>query len=204
MNRVQHIVVSLIGAIALIGCASMQRAYGQTKIAGVPAQTANPHRVEAWRAKVKQELPLLGHRNWILIVDSAYPLQTSPGVETIETGATMAEVTQNVLRGLGESMHVHPIVYMDAELPFLSDKDVPGVARYRYDMKATLGDRPVTSLPHEQIISRIDEAGKVFHILVLKTTLAIPYTSIFLQLDCKYWSAASEVELRKRMKADSK
>ena len=39
-----------------------------------------------WRVKVQQELPLLGHRNWIMIVDSAYPLQVSPGIETIETG----------------------------------------------------------------------------------------------------------------------
>jgi hypothetical protein len=41
-----------------------------------------------WQTKLHQQLPLLGHRNWILIVDSAYPLQVSPGIETIETGAT--------------------------------------------------------------------------------------------------------------------
>src|ERR1035438_3903172 len=29
---------------------------------------------EAWQQKVKEELPLMGHRNWIVIVDSAYPL----------------------------------------------------------------------------------------------------------------------------------
>ena len=34
-----------------------------------------------WQTKLHQQLPLLGHRNWILIVDSAYPLQVSPGIE---------------------------------------------------------------------------------------------------------------------------
>src|SRR5271165_1940011 len=45
-----------------------------------------------WQTKVADEMPLLGHRNWILVVDSAYPLQTSPGVETIETNEAQEEV----------------------------------------------------------------------------------------------------------------
>jgi hypothetical protein len=42
----------------------------------------------SWQTKLEQELPLLGHRNWIVIADSAYPWQTAPGIETINTGAT--------------------------------------------------------------------------------------------------------------------
>jgi hypothetical protein len=34
--------------------------------------------------------------------------------------------------------------------------------------------------------------------------MAIPYTSVFLQLDCKYWSAESEQKLRQAMSSDSK
>ena len=30
-----------------------------------------------WQARVNESIPLLGHRNWILVVDSAYPLQSS-------------------------------------------------------------------------------------------------------------------------------
>jgi len=51
------------------------------------AQTAPPSPSD-WKAKVAETIPLLGHRNWILVVDSAYPLQSSPGVETIETNST--------------------------------------------------------------------------------------------------------------------
>jgi hypothetical protein len=36
-----------------------------------------------WQTKLAQILPLMGHRNWIMIVDSAYPLQSSAGVETL-------------------------------------------------------------------------------------------------------------------------
>lgn len=206
MRTLRNIAVPLLCAITLIGSGRKRQACAQTNAAQSTSksQAANPHRAESWRAEVNQQLPLLGHRNWIMIVDSAYPLQTSPGVETIETNAPLPEVAQVVIRDLDKSIHVRPIVYMDAELPYLSDDDAPGVTRYRRDIQTVLGNRVVSRLPHEQILSKIDETGKIFHILVLKTTLAIPYTSVFLQLDCKYWSAASETKLRKAMKAEIK
>jgi hypothetical protein len=145
-------------------------------------------------------LPLLGHRNWILIVDSAYPLQVSTGVETVETNANQLDVVKEVLRAVDNSIHVRPVVYMDAELPFVPENDAPGVEDYRRQIKEVLGQRAVHSVPHEEIIHRVDEEGKAFHILVLKTNLAIPYTSVFLQLDCKYWSDDAEARLRAAIK----
>jgi len=32
-------------------------------------------------------LPLFGHRNWIVVADSAYPAHSMPGIETIVSGA---------------------------------------------------------------------------------------------------------------------
>lgn len=163
-----------------------------------PVRAAAPP--DAWRARLVQELPLLGHRNWIVIVDSAYPLQTSPGVETVATGASETSVLQSVLELLGESRHVRPIVYMDAELPLISEQEAPGVTAYRKEVAKVLGGRAVHSLPHEQLIHQLDQDGKTFHILVLKTTLTIPYTSVFLRLDCGYCSAGLEEKLRESMK----
>jgi hypothetical protein len=153
-----------------------------------------------WKAQVKEALPLLGHRNWILIVDSAYPLQVSAGVETVETNANQLGVVKEVLRAVDSSIHVRPVVYMDAELPFVPEKDAPGVEEYRRQIKEVLGQRAVHSAPHEEIIHRVDDEGKTFHILVLKTNLTIPYTSLFLQLNCKYWSDDAEARLRAAMK----
>ena len=72
------------------------------------------------------------------------------------------------------------------------------------EIKAALAGRPITSLPHEQIIAKVDEVGKTFHILILKTTMTVPYTSVFLQLNCKYWSDDAEAQLRKAMSAGAK
>jgi D-ribose pyranose/furanose isomerase RbsD len=154
-----------------------------------------------WHAKLQQALHLLGHRNWILVVDSAYPLQSSPGVETIDTGADHLAVVKEVLAAVDHSIQVRPIVYMDAELPFVPESDAPGVTEFRRQMTALVGDRAVTSLPHEQLIHDVDDAGKTFNVLILKTRLTIPYTSVFLRLDCKYWSADAEVRLRAAMQA---
>ena len=142
-----------------------------------------------------------GHRNWILIVDSAYPLQTSPGVETIETNASLAVVARSVLDAINGSIHVRPLIYMDAELPFVTDEDARGASAYRAQIGDLLKNYQVESLPHEKIIANIDEAGKTFRVLVLKTNLTIPYTSIFIRLDCKYWSADAEKRLREKMSA---
>jgi hypothetical protein len=58
----------------------------------------------------------------------------------------------------------------------------------------------VKSLPHEEILGMIGESGKSYKVLVLKTTMAMPYTSVFLQLDCKYLSTEQEQRLRQAMK----
>ncbi|HEU4636699.1 MAG TPA: hypothetical protein VFS41_11010 [Edaphobacter sp.] len=154
-----------------------------------------------WQAKLRQELPLLGHRNWILIVDSAYPLQVSPGVETIETGADQLAVTRAVLWEIGHSIHVRPLVFLDAELPYVPSSDYANVSGYREGLQKVLKPYTVQSLPHAEILDKVSETAKTYKVLVLKTTMTVPYTSVFLQLDCKYLSAEGERKLREAMKA---
>jgi hypothetical protein len=164
--------------------------------ASIVAQSSAP---ADWKARVSQSIPLLGHRNWILIVDSAYPLQSSPGVETIETNASHLEVLRYVLGTVNNSIHVRPLISMDSELPFVPDDDAPGASAYRAQIAQILSDYPIQSIPHERVIAQIDETSKQFHVLVLKTTMTIPYSSVFIRLDCKYWSADAEKRMRARM-----
>jgi hypothetical protein len=166
----------------------------------VPAQSVPPP-APNWREKVAEAMPLLGHRNWILIVDSAYPMQSAPGIETIETDAGQIDVLRHVLYNIDRSIHVRPDILMDAELPFVPDNDAPGAAAYRAEISDLLRGYPVESLRHDRIIANIEEASKHFNVLVLKTNMAIPYTSVFIRLDCKYWSADAEARMRAKMKA---
>jgi hypothetical protein len=152
-----------------------------------------------WKAKVAETMPLLGHRNWILVVDSAYPLQSAPGVETIETNSSQLDVVRYVLGAVNLSIHVRPLIYMDAELPYVPDSDAPGAKEYRAQIADLLHSLPVQEMPHEKVIATIDETSRQFRVLVLKTNMTIPYSSVFIRLDCKYWSADAEQRLRTRM-----
>jgi len=152
-----------------------------------------------WRTRLNEELPLLGHRNWIAVVDSAYPLQTSAGVETIETNANQLDVVKAVLDQLSKAKHVRPVILTDAELKVVPEADAAGVTAYRESLTSLLGKTEAQSLPHEEIISKLDEAGKTFHVLILKTNMTIPYTSVFIRLECGYWSADAEKRLREKM-----
>lgn len=161
------------------------------------AQNASP----AWMQVLLERLPLYGHRNWIVVADSAYPAQSKAGIETIMSNADHIQVLQQVLDSVSASSHVRAIVYTDKELRFINDKDAPGISAYREQLTVLLRNRPVNSLPHEQIIAKLDQVSQTFRVLIIKTKLTLPYTSVFLQLDCAYWNAAEERQLRKAMSA---
>src|SRR3954447_66987 len=151
---------------------------------------------QSWLARLSDELPLLGHRNWIAVVDSAYPLQTSAGVETIETNGDQLDVVRTVLDQVSKAKHVRAVIFTDAELKVVPETDAAGVSAYRESLRDVLAKAELQSLPHEEIISKLDEAGRTFHVLVLKTNMTIPYTSVFIRLECGYWSADAEKRLR--------
>jgi hypothetical protein len=167
-----------------------------------PAQTTastDARQYSDWRPRLSQELQLMGHRNWIAVVDSAYPLQTSAGIETVETNDDQLDVVKSVLGQIAKSEHVRPVVFTDAELKLVPESDAKGVTAYREALATVLGRSEAQSVPHEEIISKLDEAGKTFHILVLKTRMTIPYTSVFIRLECGYWTADAEKRLRAAM-----
>ncbi|HEY3780227.1 MAG TPA: RbsD/FucU domain-containing protein [Fimbriimonadaceae bacterium] len=150
---------------------------------------------------VESRLPALGHRNWIVIADSAYPLQNSPGVETITVTEDQIKCVKAVLAALAKTKHVRPNIFLDKEIDFVPEKSAPGIDRYRKGLEAVLSGHKAEKQLHEDLIAKLDEAGKTFHILLIKTPLTIPYTTVFFQLQCGYWSDQDESDLREAMKA---
>ncbi len=165
--------------------------------AGGPVAAAPP----AWESRLGEALPALGHRNWIVVADSAFPLQISPGIETIVSGEDHFAVLQKVLAALDASRHVKPHVWLDRELEFVPEELSPGADACRARLATLLRGRDAKPILHEDLIARLDQAGRTFKILMIKTTLAVPYTSVFLELDCGYWQPESEAVMRERMKA---
>jgi len=154
----------------------------------------------AWMDKLAASLPALGHRNWIVVADSAFPLQISPGIETIATGEDHFAVLEKVLRAVDAAKHIRPRIWLDKELAYVPEELAPGADDARRRLDEALKGRGAMPVLHEDLIARLDEVGKTFKIVMVKTTLAVPYTSVFLELDCGYWGPEAEAKMREKMK----
>lgn len=151
--------------------------------------------------ELKQLLPLLGHRNWIVVTDAAYPLQTSPGIVTLRAEGRQEEVVRGVKKLLDVQEHVRPVVYLDKELDFVGEDAAAGITAYRKGIASILSASSPLKLPHEDLIAKLDKAGASFRIVIIKTPGTLPYSSVFFELDCAYWSAANERVVRDAMQA---
>lgn len=150
---------------------------------------------------LKAKLPALGHRNWIVVADSAYPLQTALGIETITVNMSQLEAVKVVMSALNKTKHVRPNIMVDKELQFVPERDAKGITAYRKSLDEMLKGKAVSREMHEDIIAKLDEAGKTFKVLLIKTPHIQPYTSVFFQLECGYWSGEAEARMREAMKS---
>ena len=155
----------------------------------------------AWEQSLRRNLPLYGHRNWIVVADSAYPSQSRQGIETIVADEDQQAEVEKVLSLLRSTHHVRPVIHLDRELAFVDENDAPGVGVYRDWLNSSLTGAAISTLPHEDIISMLDRAALTFCVLVIKTNMTIPYTTVFFELDCAYWDGDSERRLRAAMQA---
>jgi L-fucose mutarotase/ribose pyranase (RbsD/FucU family) len=175
----------------------MVTAFAASTLAAGNTSAASPAASD-WLAVLRQRLLLYGHRNWIVIADSAYPAQSRPGIETLVSDASHLDVLRATLAELSHSKHVRAITYQDAELAFLSEQDAPGVNDVRTELRALMQTSTLTQ-PHEEIIHRLDQTAQTFRVLIIKTTLTVPYTSVFFELRAAYWSDEAERRLRDAM-----
>jgi hypothetical protein len=153
---------------------------------------------DSWKDELKAEIPLLGHRNWIVVTDMAYPLQTQPGIKTVYTQESYGDILDFVCREIEKAPHIKAAVYQDRELLYLDETDAPGIDALREQMQTLLGDRR-TFVPHETLIDRLDEVSRKFTVTILKSNLTVPYTSTFFELDCNYWDGTKEKNLQQSL-----
>lgn len=144
-----------------------------------------------WKEALNHWLPRLGHRNWIAVVDSAYPLQSGDGFEMIITNEPHWSVAQAVKDAIDAAVHVRSTPLVDEELIFMDSVPIPNWIN------------PDNCHPHESLISRLNSAATNFKIVIIKTEETTAYSSIFFPLECGYWSDAQELELRNKMERKS-
>ena len=116
-----------------------------------------------WEEILKDRLPLYGHRNWLVIADSAYPAQSSDRRwKPLLPKKNRRLCSRSTFALLGECKHIKPTIYTDQELNFVSEADAQGVTAYRGQLEQLLKGQDVRVLPHDEIISKLDASARCF------------------------------------------
>ncbi|UOY04883.1 hypothetical protein L0P88_13065 [Muricauda sp. SCSIO 64092] len=153
-----------------------------------------------WKTDLEAKIKVYGHRNWIVVADGAYPQQSNPAIETITIDASQLEAVAYVSELITKATHVDADILVDKEMAYVAEENAKGITTYRNDLHELLKDKPVKTMLHEDIIRELDASAELFNVLIIKTDLAIPYTSVFFQLECGYWNGGVEEALREAMK----
>jgi L-fucose mutarotase/ribose pyranase (RbsD/FucU family) len=188
-KMIQKTTTSILIILLLISCNQQ-----------VEKQKNSMNEAENWKTEVEQTLKQFGHRNWIVIADGAYPEQSNPAIKTITIDDSQLEAVEFVSQLIEHATHVDANIFIDKEMAFVPEKDASGIDKYRTNLTEILEGKPVKTMLHEDIIRELDASAKLFNVLIIKTDLAIPYTSVFFQLECGYWNAEAEKNLRHKLK----
>ena len=149
------------------------------------------------------EIRALGAKNWIVIADQSFPLHARRGVRTLLVNKEIPEGLSGVLNVIDSQQHVDPLIYRAREASIVENDTAPGYDPYRRQITAALQGRRISDFKYRHLSVMLEDDSKSFAVLVIKTTTALPYSSIFIELDNGYWDQRSEEELRARIESNS-
>lgn len=152
-----------------------------------------------WRGAVDSQAAQLGYRNWIVIAEASFPAQSRPGMRQVAAPVEIPEALDYVLHALEQTEDVRPQVYLTRELRAVENDFAPGIDELRKRLKSSLHGHEATELEQQSLLTLLQDANRSFDVLVIRTKTALPYASVFLELQPGYWDAESESRLRDRI-----
>lgn len=155
-----------------------------------------------WVPQVDTELRAMGYRNWVVIADASFPVHSRRGVRTIIVDDEIPAVLDEVLQSLDRVQNVTPRIYLARELGHVPNDRAPGVNHYRETLDQALRGFPTREMEYRWLSLMLEDNSNKFVVLVLKTKTALPYSSVFIELDSAYWDGESERDLRERMESE--
>jgi D-ribose pyranose/furanose isomerase RbsD len=160
------------------------------------------HPEKAWQGAVDRQAAQLGYRNWIVIAEASFPAQNRPGIRQVTADAEIPEALDYVLKALERTEHVRPQLYVTRELRSVENDFAPGIEELRKRLKDSLHGHETTELDQQSLLTLLESANRSFDVLVIRTPTALPYSSVFLELQPGYWDVDSEMRLRDRIRQE--
>jgi hypothetical protein len=160
------------------------------------------HPEKAWVGAVDRQVGQLGYRNWIVIAEASFPAHSRPGVRQISAPVEVPEALDYVLQSLEKTENVRPQLYLTRELRSMENDFAPGIDTLRERLKGSLHGHETTELDQQSLLTLLEDAGRSFDVLVIRTQTALPYSSVFVELRPGYWDESSESRLRDRIEQE--
>jgi D-ribose pyranose/furanose isomerase RbsD len=157
-----------------------------------------PHQ-GGWREELAIRASQLGYRNWIVIAEASFPAHNRPGIRQINAEEEIPVVLDEVLRTLERTEHVTPRIYVSRELSAVENDYAPGIDEFRKRLPNSMHAHETTELEQQSLLTLMEDTSKTFEVLVIRTNTALPYTSVFMELQPGYWNADSESALREKL-----
>jgi len=164
--------------------------------------SVQPNNFPEWQTTLRTEIQSVGYGNWIVITDASYPYQNREGFRTITVEADVPEVVNLVLNEMERTQHVRPRFYVTRELRSLTNDQAPGINDHRKALAVALHGFPPLELNEELLNEQINASAKKYSVFIIKTKTALPYSSVFIDLDSGYWDNRSEQSIRERIQLE--
>jgi hypothetical protein len=156
----------------------------------------------SWRGAVDSQAAQLGYRNWIVIAEASFPAHNRPGLRQVTAPVEIPEALDYVLNALEQTENVRPQVYLTREVRSVENDFAPGIDRLRERVKNSLHGHEATELDQQSLLTLLEDANRSFDVLIIRTQSALPYSSVFLELQPGYWDASSESRLREQIERE--
>lgn len=170
-------------AVVSLGCGSMQQD-------------------SSWEAAVQRQAGQLGYRNWIVIAEASFPAHNRPGIRQVNAPVGIPQALDYVLNTLEQTENVRPLVYVPRELRAVENDFAPGIDEFRKNLQGSMHGHETTELDQQSLLTLLEDANRSFDVLVIRTPTALPYSSVFLELQPGYWDVDSETRLRERIEKE--
>lgn len=155
-----------------------------------------------WKGSVNNQVNQLGHRNWIVISEASFPAHSRVGIRQVNADSEVPEVVDYVLNALERTQNVRPRIYLTREMRSVENDFAPGIDQMRERIAESLHGHEPTELDQQSLITLLESANQSYNVLVIRTPTALPYTSVFMELQPGYWDAESEDRLRQRIRSE--
>lgn len=154
---------------------------------------------QTWKVAVERQTEQLGYRNWIVIAEASFPAHSRPGVRQVTAPVEVPEAVDHVLVSLERTENLRPRVYLTRELRSVENDFAPGIETLRERVREALHGHEATELDQQALLTLLEDANRSFDVLVVRTRTALPYSSVFIELQPGYWDSSSEMRLRDRI-----